>query len=300
MCKNFLAAAFLFLFIPATSFAQTAPPRSNKLYIGFLDDDREEMANWKPGLSHHRLIRVAFEKTESGWQTVTPSSLPHRVKWTVAFDGKNLGSLEGQTGSESLTWVQTILAPGSSIPTVGAPSQDFTGLIAAGPGKVRRPLVLVSKPYFRDPDGWKRLAKLPPATASLVRSAFRRDFPRVDRCKDEEVVERNWKYPNSALKLLVVYRSNKKSFLVEVRLDAGNCGYVDDPNAPQSDPWFFMSSDGIVRRIGSFMSLLDAGDYDNEGKSELVFFLSQPEDTDGFVLFDSGLQKQASFTWTYH
>jgi hypothetical protein len=75
---------------------------------------------------------------------------------------------------------------------------------------------------------------------------------------------------------------------------------VDDPGDPLSEPWFFVSPNGTVRRIGSFMSLLDAGDYDNDGKSELVFFLSQGEDTDGFVLFDASLQKQASLTWHYH
>jgi hypothetical protein len=48
------------------------------------------------------------------------------------------------------------------------------------------------------------------------------------------------------------------------------------------------------------MSLLDAGDYDNDGKSELVFFVTQGENTDAFVLFDASLQKQASLTWHYH
>jgi hypothetical protein len=48
------------------------------------------------------------------------------------------------------------------------------------------------------------------------------------------------------------------------------------------------------------MSLLDAGDYDDDGRSELIFFLSQPEQTDGFILFDADLRKQASLLWTYH
>jgi hypothetical protein len=281
----------------------------DKVYLGFLDDAREEMVNWKAGVAHQRLIRPAFERNRSGWQSVTSSSVPLLMKWTIAFDGKNIGQVESQSDpnaeskqgdSEPLTVVQTILAIGTTVPTVGAPSQDFAGIMAIGPTKVRRPLVVVSKPYYADPDGWKRATRLPDEIAALVRSAFRHDFPHVDRCENEEVVERDWKFPDSSMDISVAYASNKRSFLVEARLKAGMCGFVDDPDDPLSNPWFFVSQEGSVRRIGSFMSLLDAGDYDNDGRSELVFFLSQPEDTDGFVLFDASLQKQVNLTWHYH
>jgi hypothetical protein len=48
------------------------------------------------------------------------------------------------------------------------------------------------------------------------------------------------------------------------------------------------------------MEFLDSGDYDNDGRSEVIFFLSQGDNTDGFVLFDEHLQKQASLLWHYH
>jgi hypothetical protein len=293
-------------------FAQTpASTSKDVIYIGFLDDAREEMVNWKPGVAHQRLIRPAFEKVRSGWQSVISSPVPPRMKWTIAFDGKNIGQVESQAepsegsveqqGSGFLTAVQTIVTPAAALPEIGKPSQQFSGTMAIGPTKGRRPLVVVSKPYFLDPDGWKRVTPLPDKVAELVRSAFRRDYPHVNRCgKEEDVLERDWKFPDSALDVSVAYASNRDSFLVETRLNAGVCGYVDDPYDPLSRPWFFVSTEGSVRRIGSFMSLLDAGDYDNDGRSELVFFLSQPEDTDGFVLFDASLQKQASLMWHYH
>ncbi|MFZ0479488.1 MAG: hypothetical protein WAL71_10090 [Terriglobales bacterium] len=290
----------VFLAIPVCS--QT--PRgdaSHRIRLGLLDDAREEMVNWKPGVAQQRIVRPAFEKTATGWKKVNASSLPAHMTWTVAFDGKNLGTLETQARSEDgLTPLQAPLTPQSALPLVGSSSEQFAGLLAdGGQTKVRRPLIVVSQPYFHNPDGWRR-TKLPDEIGALVRTAFRREYPHVDRCKDEEIVKRNWKFPDSALSFPSVYGSKKHSFLVEADLDAGDCGYISEPDDPESVPWFFVAPDGSVRRIGSFMTLLDAGDYDNDGRSEVVFFLSQGENTDGFVLFDSTFKKPVTLAWHYH
>lgn len=113
-------------------------------------------------------------------------------------------------------------------------------------------------------------------------------------------MQNNWKFPDTSLSFPVTYASNEGTFLVESNLNAGDCGYVDDPNDAGSSPWFFVTADGHARRVGSFMSLLDAGDYDNEGRSKVIFILEQPEDTEGFVLFDADMHKEASLLWVYH
>jgi hypothetical protein len=290
--------------------AQTVQSSSvGSVYVGLLDDAREQMVNWRPGVANERLIRLAFEKTGGEWGPVQPASFPHRVTWTVGFDGKKIGqvtseALPGEAPAPRrlphfLTPVQIISTPLADVPSIGLPSENY-GPMGMGPTKGRRPLVVVSKPYISDPDGWKRISQPQPKFASLVREAFRRDFPHVSRCKDEVVVQSNWQFPDSALMLSVAYASSKGSYLVETTLDAGDCGYVDDPDDPLSSPWFFITADGKVSRIGSFMTLLDAGDYDNDGRSEIIFMLNQPEDVDGFVLFDANMHKRASLLWTYH
>jgi hypothetical protein len=65
------------------------------IYVAILDDAREELRNWKPGVAEHRIIMPAFEKNDSGWQAIR-SFAPRRVKWTIAFDGRNLGQVESQ------------------------------------------------------------------------------------------------------------------------------------------------------------------------------------------------------------
>jgi hypothetical protein len=170
----------------------------DKVYLGFLDDAREEMANFKPGVASHRVIRPAFERTSSGWRQADPSAMPNRMQWTIAFDGKNLGQLESQANPKGgLTPFQTILTSAATVPNVGSPSEQLAGLLA-NPTKVCRPLIAVSKAYFQDPDGWKR-AKLPGDIGTLVRKAFRHEYPHVYRRKEEKIVQRNWNFPDSAL-----------------------------------------------------------------------------------------------------
>jgi hypothetical protein len=208
-----------------------------------------------------------------------------------------LGHVETQTDSDHwLTPVHAILPSSEPVPSVGQRSTMFAGLAVK---KVRRPLVAISKPNFQDPDGWKRMPVPQQAAASVIK-AFRDDYPHVDRCGDEEIVERHWKFPDSAMSFPIAYGSNKHSFLIKTNLAAGKCGYVDDPNDPTSEPWFLVASDGTARRIGSFLTLLDAGDYDADGKSEVVFFLRRGEDTDGFVLFEPTFQKLVILDWHYH
>jgi len=291
-------------FLGSTVYAQetTSLDTNGQIFVAILDDAREEMVNWKPGIAQERVIRPAFEKTASGWKRVDSWSLADHMNWTVAFDGRNLGKVDSQADHEGafhLTPAQRILTVASAVPTVGSPSQAFAGIKGIGPTKFRRPLVAVSQPNFHDPDGWKR-TKLTDEVVASLRKAFRREYPHVDRCKDEQTVEDNWAFPDSALTFPVAYASNKSSFLVEASLNAGDCGWVDEPDDPESEPWFFVSGSGTIRRVGSFMSLLDAGDYDNDGKSEVIFFLSQGENTDGFILFDASFENQVSLVWHYH
>lgn len=109
-----ISVCVLFLVI-AISAQTPSGPSSDKTYVGILDDAREEMVNWKPGVARERVVRPAFEKTATGWKVV--DSFPARMSWTVAFDGKNLGSVDTQPGSdESFTLVQKIVTPASSVP----------------------------------------------------------------------------------------------------------------------------------------------------------------------------------------
>ena len=68
--------------------------------------------------------------------------------------------------------------------------------------------------------------------------------------------------------------------------------------APQyENHWFVMSAN--PKHLGDGMDLLDAGDYDGDGHSEMIFWTSG-ENRDGYVLVYDDFAKRAEFYWHYH
>ena len=303
------------LMVLSTSGAVKLPQSSamvGTVYVGILDDAREHAWHGKVDGDGLRLVMPAFEKTGTEWQGVSSFS-PLEMKWTISFDGKNLGAIEtrantkggsaDQLSSPESRAKQTIVTRAASVPVVGKPSRAFVGAsFLVGLKTVHRPLIAVSKPYYRDPDGWKR-AQVPEKIAALVRTGFRGQYPHVDRCEHEAIAEHDWKYPDSALTLPAAYASNKNFFLVAVRLKAGDCGWggrPDDPVDPWVLQWFLVGAGGSVRRVGGFEELLDAGDYDNDGRSEIIFFSTRSERSDAYdLLYGDNLEKRATLVIGY-
>jgi hypothetical protein len=82
----------------------------------------------------------------------------------------------GDVGTQSITTKPT------DIPLVKTGAADFL----YGDSNVRtRPLLLVSAPNFKDPDGWKPTA-LTLAEKQLVVRNFRKKFPKMEQCHEPE------------------------------------------------------------------------------------------------------------------
>lgn len=201
---------FLCLASPLGAQEQNASP-THIIYLDMLEDDRQELANSKPDRDENRIVRAAFQKTESGWATISPS-LDRAVTWTIAFNGRTLGEVgrrpyPGAADSTIDSGLQTVILRGRNLPTVRVPSDQFADLRAVWGTKVRRPLVVVSAPNFRDPDGWKR--SIPSEKiVTLARRAYRRDFPYVYKYDEEHPSQTDRRFPNSDIELNRVYVSN--------------------------------------------------------------------------------------------
>jgi len=289
----------------ALGLSTTALPQAQPVLLGILEDTAGQYAD----APHYRDVRVVFRRAGDSWEAF-PSTcsgedclksvaarFPAEVNWTVAFDGRKLGDVTARTPPAfefySAIGQQQIVGDAAP-PTIGKRSVAFGGFLAEA---VYRPLVAVSQTNYRDPDGWKP-AKLSNGSLLSAQQAFRKKFPSVENCttknSDKSVP---WSYPLANIQLQKAYASNRNWFLVELALSGNRCdGPPDRAFAPQ---WFVITPEREVRWLDSGMWLVDAGDYDNDGRSELVFSIDG-YNRGGYRLLYDDFRHTAAFEFSFH
>jgi hypothetical protein len=273
--------------------------------IGILEDNPGHYS----GDPHYRDVRVVFRRDGTGW-VAFPSNcsdqsclksiatkFPAQVNWTVSFDGKQVGHIVSRTPPSfdfySTIGQQTIvgsIAP----PAIGKPSANFAGFLGE---PVYRPLVAVSEPNYRDPEDWKPTQLSTDATAR-VRKAFRNRFPTVTNCSKQDIEHaKPWTYSDANMFVSKAYSSNRHWLIADVLLSGDECD--GPPDKAFTSQWFVITPEQQVRFLGSDMWLVDAGDYDDDGKSELVFSIDG-YNRGGYTLFYDDFKQRASFEFGYH
>lgn len=247
------------------------------LYVGVLEHP--------PETSTRPHIRVAFQFVNGNWSAIPHEAadvdalaavqkfFPDHVSWTVALDGKKLGAVDSHSLEVRLYKDVGVheLMPESKVPTVRDTAKAFVTWMGASP---YRPLVVISQPNYADPDRWKPFR---PAAAlgKQARAAFR-SAPEAPASS----------YPDSDIYLQPKgYRSSGGDSVIELRLRAAQA-------------WFLVKN-AVVYWIGNSLTLLDAGDYDGDGVSELLFQKSR-YNHDGYLLFHVRDQSKQEFDWSYH
>jgi hypothetical protein len=289
-------------------------PNADRVYVGLLQDDRQELAAKGPNdfaPAKTRSVITAFVAVGGQWRKL--DVLKERVKWTVAFDGKDLGEIESEprpfpevstdsTPVSSPTYlrsVHAILTPPGKVPSVGKPQGKFNGAFET---IVRRPLVLVSKPNYRDPYNWKP-SPVPDDFVKLIQSELGRVYPHLRECgSDGEPLKDDWKLPEpAALEITKGYGSAKQSYLVATHVRGHKCLYSVDRTTLtdlRGVQWFYIDDAKAVRYLGNDWELVDAGDYDATGKSEAIFFSGDSETgREEYVLFYDDFRSRA--IWGY-
>jgi NAD(P)H dehydrogenase (quinone) len=131
-----------------------------------------------------------------------------------------------------------------------------------------------------------------------VRKAFRSRFPKVGNCSRQDIEHvKRWLYTDADIVVEKAFSSHRNWFIVEANLRGSECDGLSDEAF--ASPWFVITPQRQVRFLNSGMWLVDAGDYDADGKSEIVFSLDD-YNRGGYKLFYDDFRRSATFEFTYH
>jgi len=250
-------------------------------------------------------VRVLFVKQEREWVALTSLEASQNVAlpktWTVGLDGRSLGTITTISNPNFQTidqWTSRdrllFLKPGQSAPNVTNKQGRFVGWC----GKPnRRPLVVVSSPSVHDPDQWKPYQP-ENALRALLFESFKKHAGDAIICIDDSETAKPFLYTSQDLVFFSCYQDRFGRKLITLGPDTRryNCdGPLDEAWAPLS----FLLYNEKVLYLGSNLTLVDAGDYDSDDISELLFWYSGNNE-DGYTLFYDKFQNHTEYHWKYH
>lgn len=275
---------------------------TGNIYLGALETSQTETI---------KIVRILFYKSGNEWysleKAIADSNLyPASVKWFIAFDGKEIGTFHSKFEPlkfKDAPWTYPRDAYHSplekNLPTIGNPDIDF---ISWPFEKNYRPLIVVSEANCRDPQNWKPF------------QPNRDDIDKIYPIYKEYILNRlNIDTVNILkLKFRKSYQSNTLDQLIQI----GMLMKINEAEYVQYSIWIYKSGGGELRNLSkvidyefcqddfedddlSSCSLVDAGDYDGDGKSEIIFWSSR-YNGDGYVLFYNDFTKMTDFVWSYH
>lgn len=288
-----IAALFAVLAAPAWTESAWAEPTA----LGVLED--------RPGATDNsRALRLAFWNDGTTWRAFSDcggacadareTTFAATTNWTIGFDGDDLG--EVTTYAPIATWTGyeagRQLVRGQA-PSIGDRNTDYAGYMGR---PILRPLIANALPRVRDPERWHRA---PPSgvTRAALRRHFRAENRNVQNCAAPGSPLAPWSYADGAIEILKTYQSARGAELWQVQLR----GYLCDGPAPPVflDQWYLLTPRGAAANLGYGMELVDAGDYDNDGVSELIFAIGR-YNRGGYQLFTSDLSQRATFEFSFH
>jgi len=212
------------------------------------------------------LTQVLFRK--EGKEFIREDGMSEPLQWHIAFDGRYLGVLkENQIKIKNRT-------------------NSFSGWCHT---PTYRPLVLVTKKYFKDPAQWK------PFTPK--RNMIIKLFPHLKK-RIGKLASIDFSYTVKDLILLKSYKNIKKEKLIQISFNLKNSSCEGKSDAWCKRYWFYISEEK-VKFIGENLEPVDAGDYDNNGQSEVLFWKSG-YNKDGYQLFYNQFEKSIEKSWSYH
>ena len=128
-------------------------------------------------------------------------------------------------------------------------------------------------------------------------------LPKVETCENAGRVLPHRAYADDEVRTVQSYRSKDGARIVSLVIAPKRnsfCEYGDEEVADPLVHTFGIEASGKTVFLGTAMTLVDAGDYDGDGHSELIFWRSDGDNHEGYVLVANGFRTRAEFDWSHH
>ncbi len=287
--------------------------QSNKnLYLGVLE------TRW-PGNNHEihedstriKTQRVLFRFQDNKWYSLendigNPNLYPSQENWYITFDGKIIGefsSTKAPLRFKDSPWTYPRdafhIPQNNNLPTVGKPSMEFSGWDG---GNHPRPLVTISDANYIDPEKWKPYNP-EKIEMEVLKSVYMKHVIILKLGWVDTVYDYKLRFGKS-------YISSNSDKLIQI-------GLIDSINGQEylsNKIWIYKSKYGEIVDLSkavdlpfkgsgdseiSSLNLVDAGDYDQDGYSDVLFWIDR-YNGNGYALFYNNFSSYVSFEWSYH
>lgn len=285
-----IIAALLTMFFQVPALQEEPVP-----VLGVLETPQAEEA---PAV----MARLLFHRIQGSWKPLVAEEARRQpaARWMVAYQGRALGRVElAPVSSEEaglrLGLLRSLVDPAMA-PRLPCTPGEFGGWLRTAD---RRPLVIQPTHQAIDPDGWKP-ERAPEGFKAKLWPALKRAWGAWRPVHCPRGSERALPLRIRARDLVVpqAFRSRDGRWVVAVglELDRYGCDGVVDP---EWFPHWFLMDQGSIRFLGRELTWVDAGNFGNTGRSDILFAHSGYNE-DGYVLWSAGLRERAEVRWTYH
>jgi hypothetical protein len=282
------------------------PANADRVVVGIIEENQCSEVH---GLS----ARVMFLKEGNQWLRLDGQNKHFRqldidsIPWVVSFQGQSLGTLSIRDSNPheqyQNAWYYTRdkvfeIVPDQHVPMIPNDSNLFGGWCSV---PRFRPLVINSRPNFSDPEGWRPFSP-DSSYRMLLLSPLRLVIGRLNlfHCLPGPESDSTVPFDFSADDMVFYqsYRSASGQELVGVGLPIQDYG-CDGPLPSEWRETWFLLDHGRIDYLGREMTLVDIGDYDNDAKSEFLFWKSS-YNLDGYVLLYNSFSDEIDYLWHYH
>lgn len=282
----------LLLIALVTTVAHTQPLRTGQTTAFIATLSFRESRNATTNAVTVPTFRAVFCRTSTAWAPIGQEAncrAPTNGAWTMLRNGQSLGALSTRSNR--------IVSSMASIPRIAVGDERFESWLGAVHD---RPLALTTARDVRETEGWM-VSRLSTNERAIFARAFRASvvLPHCDVTPRGVTPPADDQFTELDISVRKVLRSAAGQLLVGLAIDEQRkpCDDVRDP--ARTEHWFITRGDEAPHFIGNEMHVVDAFDFDSDGRTEWLFSLSRYNE-DGFILFFDAFRKSVQSTWHYH